>query len=1413
MTAFVKPLLGSLQQAPVTISGGATQLSDFPVNTSTLSESDGVLIFDGNALGRMDRVTFKAQLDLSEVEDFGNFTAVAGTPAAGQISFTGETGFRYRPASGQGGKMDSSFAVGQFARILNVSDGRLLEGVVSAFSASGGVRTVTLDPVQATNGPHNGDSNPYNVKSFGAAVPVDLLEESVSGAAGLQIATGEGVMAELERRVASGTGTGTGSVQAGGTDLRWQQDQGLVTPSTLNPALPGIEEHDFTGYQMASTDPAGDGQVGRIGNEFRIRFKPADRSQARKLVRLGTEATVLRSGGNFVKGVVTGVNPVGQGRWDLTLGSVTTQGSLDSGDSVTLKLVGSVLQISRAEAVAALKAGVTSGSSNVQVAQTANGVRITVTQTVVGSLDDLSDVDLGTPSNGTVLTWRTDSSDARFGQVTSAGIANGAVGSAQLGSYAVTRRTVATAAIGTVELANDGVMTKHIQGGAVTGSKIASDAVGTAQIADGAVTSAAVASGTVGPLHLKVENAGTPTDGNFLRVNVTAQGTITQQWADTLAASALGTRSILGDKIADATIGGDKLKDGAVGTDNVADGAVTGSKIADGSVTPQKLATTGTPEAGDFYRITAGEGGEASAGWGPIPDSTVNTTMLADDAVTQDKMATSAVGSVELKTTNSGARGQALVRGSGTDLEWGSASTTVSDGEITAQKIASGAVVQGKIGTGAVQSVNLADSSVGSAALADGSVVTTKLAARSVGAAQIAIGAVGSNELSNSAATSDRIADGAVGASKMNATGTGTAGQVLIRGTGTDDFAFSTAVVGDNTITTDQLALDGPGTSGQHLVSNGDKTMRWADGRVQHNSIGTDELNVQGSGTRGQALLSDGDESMSWGFPPTAPNAVGTDEMRDGAVLTSKIALGSVTRALIADDAVSTDQMAITGRGTDGQVMVSDGDGTLRWDDYPEFTITEGYIETNMFADDALKGSKMASKTITESKIADGTLVTRVFANGSVTTAKIADRAIQTHLIATGSVTRDLMASNSVSAANIVANSITSTQIAANAVGSSELGGSAVQTGNVEDGAITHAKLAGDAVDQDNIADDSIRSEHIANDEVTISALSLTSTDDERSRGIPLVTKGSDLSSMGFEKLTASGIADNAVGSAALGDSVVVSVALADRAVLSSKIAVGSVTLEHMASNSVSATQLVAQSVGSAAIENNSISATQLAVGAVGSLTLADDAVVPRALADGAVGVAALNTTNSGTAGQVLVRGTGAGDMSFGSPWVRGAEYTVSGTQTNQIDFTNIPSGVNSVKVIMDELGVTGASSFISVALGDSDGIETSGYGGLSSYVTGTSSPSRNIIGHTGSFALSPDNTSLGNVFIIMNLLRATGNKWVMDASWSTGDFQAVASGMKELSGELTQIRIRSLTGGIGPAYFDDEGKVVLMYQ
>ena len=116
-------------------------------------------------------------------------------------------------------------------------------------------------------------------------------------------------------------------------------------------------------------------------------------------------------------------------------------------------------------------------------------------------------------------------------------------------------------------------------------------------------------------------------------------------------------------------------------------------------------------------------------------------------------------------------------------------------------------------------------------------------------------------------------------------------------------------------------------------------------------------------------LLSDG-----------AGNSIGISVDNSGNISSS--AVGTLV-GTTSSNVVNATMLDVSGNGSVGQSLLSDGDGSFSWGS-PSVSIADGSITTAKLADDAVDSDK----------IADGAIDTVHIADSNITTAKIADDAI-----------------------------------------------------------------------------------------------------------------------------------------------------------------------------------------------------------------------------------------------------------------------------------------------------------------------------------------------------------------------------------------------------------------------------------
>jgi len=128
------------------------------------------------------------------------------------------------------------------------------------------------------------------------------------------------------------------------------------------------------------------------------------------------------------------------------------------------------------------------------------------------------------------------------------------------------------------------------------------------------------------------------------------------------------------------------------------------------------------------------------------------------------------------------------------------------------------------------------------------------------------------------------------------------------------------------------------------------------------------------------------------------------------------------------------------------------------------------------------------------------------------------------------------------------------------------------------------------------------------------------------------------------------------------------------------------------------------------------------------------------------------------------------------------------------IDFTNIPAWVEKITVMFSGVSTSGTSN-IQIQLGDSGGIETTGYLGDGFSTAGGGVANAN---YTSGFGIGTTNQAAASLshgnFTITNL---TGNIWTIfgAVAQSTSATMNFTAGSKELSETLDRIRITTVNG------------------
>jgi hypothetical protein len=198
---------------------------------------------------------------------------------------------------------------------------------------------------------------------------------------------------------------------------------------------------------------------------------------------------------------------------------------------------------------------------------------------------------------------------------------------------------------------------------------------------------------------------------------------------------------------------------------------------------------------------------------------------------------------------------------------------------------------------------------------------------------------------------------------------------------------------------------------------------------------------------------------------------------------------------------------------------------------------------------------------------------------------------------------------------------------------------------------------------------------------------------------------------------------------------------------------------------------------------NSPLTSELIPDGLIATSDIADNAITTSKIAAGAVVPAGLS--------QPMTLGT-----------------AVASTSGTSIDFTGIPSWVKRITVMFSNLSTNGASVPI-VQLGDSGGVETSGYLGSASYA----GPSTVGTTFTTGFGLAAGAapSSVLQVNMTINRLNLASNLWVasFSGSFSDANYSVHGGGSKSLSSTLDRIRITTVNG----TDTFDAGSINILYE
>jgi hypothetical protein len=173
-------------------------------------------------------------------------------------------------------------------------------------------------------------------------------------------------------------------------------------------------------------------------------------------------------------------------------------------------------------------------------------------------------------------------------------------------------------------------------------------------------------------------------------------------------------------------------------------------------------------------------------------------------------------------------------------------------------------------------------------------------------------------------------------------------------------------------------------------------------------------------------------------------------------------------------------------------------------------------------------------------------------------------------------------------------------------------------------------------------------------------------------------------------------------------------------------------------------------------------------------------------------------TMPAGT-GNVVVNGINSSIVSGTS------QASTSGTS---IDFTSIPSWVKRITVMFNGVSLSGTSNIL-IQLGDSGGIQNTGYVSSIAYVDGANTC--NVVTSTAGFIgyLASASRSLSGNYTF-TLVASTTNSWTASAGlYATTPSGQAGGGAKALSATLDRVRITTVNG----TDTFDAGSINILYE
>jgi hypothetical protein len=197
------------------------------------------------------------------------------------------------------------------------------------------------------------------------------------------------------------------------------------------------------------------------------------------------------------------------------------------------------------------------------------------------------------------------------------------------------------------------------------------------------------------------------------------------------------------------------------------------------------------------------------------------------------------------------------------------------------------------------------------------------------------------------------------------------------------------------------------------------------------------------------------------------------------------------------------------------------------------------------------------------------------------------------------------------------------------------------------------------------------------------------------------------------------------------------------------------------------------------------------------SFTLQNDAILDRGYLK-VNGITAATITESGITSNVTGNVTGnlignvtgnlTGSLTTGGSLTRATVKTASGTA---VDFTGIPSWVKRITVILNGVSTNGTSA-VQIQLGNSGGVESTGYSNANGGITGTNTCS--LLGYTTGIIVA-GLLATHIRYATISMININLNNWIISGSGveDIGNTTTRINGSKSLTSTLDRVRITTI--------------------